>query len=157
MCCIDRAETPYKCCCGCTVRCGVITLGVLQCISLVLNIIYQMWPNVGSSAVFVILFALVMIYEDSYKMRRAYFLANATVALVNLIMTTILLFGTDGSALCGDNPACDDFIRGSAALIGIIYYLGFFAITYPVLRLYQAFADEIEDKDDGYTKTADAQ
>ena len=157
MCCIDRAETPYKCCCGCTVRCGVITLGVLQCLSLVSAILYKMWPNVGGSAVFVILFALVMIYEDSYKMRRAYFLANAIVAFFSLIVFTILLIVLGAGAFCGGDAACEDAIRGSLAFVGIIYYIGFFAVTYPILMLYQAFADEIEGQDEGYTKTADGQ
>ena len=96
--CINRENDPKTCCCGCSLVCGMITVGVFQAINLAINIFaLNTWGVVG--ALFLLLPMIFMAFwSESKVLRFANYLIQAIglgCLIISLIVWLVCIDGYD--------------------------------------------------------------
>ena len=96
MSCINRDKSPATCCCGCSLTCGVITVGVFYGIDLVVNIFALNTWGILLSLFFLIPIAAMAIWKESKALRFFNFLLQAIIlggSIVGLLIWVICIDG----------------------------------------------------------------
>ena len=148
--CINKTNKPATCCCGCSLVCGVITIGVLRTLSfigafLTLEPLIMIWPTIDLIPIIALL-----IWKNSRMVRLINFIWAAIWLVISCVGIICLFFlvrpFTD--VICSDssndNDDCED-----AASVAIYIVLGFAAVVLlPVqflfMRILKAYADELK-------------
>ena len=87
--CIDREKSPATCCCGCSLTCGIVTIGVLQGFNLAINVFApNTWGVIGAFLLFFPILLLAFL-KESKALRFVNFLIQA-ISLGCLIIGLIV-------------------------------------------------------------------
>ena len=102
--CINRDKSPATCCCGCSLTCGIITVGVLYGLELVGCLFALNYSGIITLAVFLPICAMA-IWKESKALRFANFLIQAILLgalIIGLLVWVICIDGYDLPELfCG--------------------------------------------------------
>ena len=110
MCCIDVFAVPRTCCCGCHLMTGVKFIGFLNGLAMFVHFGAGQDLLTLLYGVEVALVAAVIVYESSYKMRRAFYIAQCGAFLLSLLMMTEIIMTTNSKDM--SRNLCEFFHSG---------------------------------------------
>ena len=85
MICINRDSSPATCCCGCSVKCGVITVGVLYGLDAAGNIFAGNLMGIIVSVALLLPIIAMAIWKESKGLRYFNYLVQAAIFFASII------------------------------------------------------------------------
>ena len=162
MSCINRDKSPATCCCGCSLTCGIITVGVLEGINLVINIFALNTWGIIASVAFLIPIVALAIWKESKALRFVNFLIQAIIlgaAIVGLLVWVICIDGFDLpghfcglTSISGDDLGSDLGQRSCEKAVRLYMYVAWAIATvlalplqFLIMQIFKAYHDELKD------------
>ena len=100
MCCYNRTEKPWTCCCGCTLTTGIVILLVLTCVSFVGGLAQLELTSIVSSSVDIILYSVLLCYRNSYTARARFFIVQCVLSALSFLGGIVSILLTDIRVTC---------------------------------------------------------
>ena len=100
MCCYNRSEKPWTCCCGCTLTTGIVILLVLTCLSFVGGLTAGDLTSIVSAFVDIVLYSLLLCYRNSYNMRARFFIVQCVLSALSFLGGIVSILLTDVETVC---------------------------------------------------------
>ena len=169
--CIDRDSTPVKCCCGCTLQCGIITYFVFAMLGLIGAIASMNAYSISMSVLEILPLVVLYFKNDSYAVRmfnyvlQCIYLAVIVIALIAAIIGIEALVAwvcngdwvevTEVEVTHGagepstfelDTAGCENAVRTPVYIVWSVGCLLFLPIQILWVRVFKAYADELSDK-----------
>ena len=154
--CINRDDKPTTCCCGCTLKCGIITFGVFAALEL-LGAVVEMWtfPIIGSLINIAPLVALA-IKPDSAGIRLWNYIWQCIALGVIIIGLVAAVIGAEffiamicGAASAADGDLAQDTCSNAARIPFYAAILVLIAVLVPLqvlwVRVFKAYYDELKE------------
>ena len=164
--CIDREKSPATCCCGCSLTCGVITVGVLYGLDLVGNIFALNVWGILASLFFLVPIAAMAIWKESKGLRFFNYLLQAIILGASIIALIVLVICIDGYDLpeffCSYNNIIDSNDIGQQSCMKAVrlYLYGAWAaacvlwlpLQFLFMSIFKAYHDELKEDGQGYSQ-----
>ena len=165
--CINYPEnSPPTCCCGCSLTCGIITVGVFQAINLAINIFaLNTWGVIGA---FILLLPIILLafWRESKALRFANFLIQAIglgCLIISLIVWLVCIDGYDlpelfcnvtthGVALDLGEQSCMQAVRLYLYIAWAFALIIVLPIQFLIMNIFKAYHNELKEEGQGYSQ-----
>ena len=87
--CVDKHH--FKCCCGCSLTCGTITIGILSALSAISYAIKGYWITFSFAGVLAVITLMVLIKPHDSNTRKLIYYVYLVVAIAQLIGVVIVI------------------------------------------------------------------
>ena len=163
--CINREVKPVECCCGCSLKCGIITYFVFACLGLVGALTSMCWWSISMSLLEIAPVIALYFANESKAVRMWNFVQQCVFLGITVIMLIAAIVGIEAlvDMICNnedviaaieskDNTSefglaqCEDAIRLPVYVVWTCVALIFVPIQIMWVRVFKAYLDELPEK-----------